>query len=128
MRIITEYPIIKNGRVVKNKFSNYAGTIPAWQQTQPSSENMAQKVLGGKSPIVTTGVESPKVTPEIKDSKLGKFLRKEIDIAKNVSKEEKTELPTQKIEGKGISNTTKIALIGGGSLVLVTLIYLITKK
>ena len=125
MRIITEYPIIKNGRVVKNKFSNYAGTIPAWQQTQPSSENMAQKVFGGKSPIVTTGVESPKVTPEIKDSKLGKFLRKAID---NVSKEEKTKLPTEKIEGKGISNTTKIALIGGGSLVLVTLIYLITKK
>ena len=125
MRIITEYPIIKNGRVVKNKFSNYAGTIPAWQQTQPSSENMAEKVYGGKPPIVMEGVESPKVTPEIKDSKLGKFLRKAID---NVSKEEKTKLPTEKIEGKGISNTTKIALIGGGSLVLLTLIYLITKK
>ena len=125
MRIITKYPIIKNGRVVKNKFSNAFGTIPAWQQTQPSSENMAEKVYGGKPPIVMKGVESPKVTPEIKDSKLGKFLRKAID---NASKEEKTKLPTEKIEGKGISNTTKIALIGGGSLVLVTLIYLITKK
>ena len=140
MRIITKYPIIKNGRVVANQdlFSNGDGDdgsylTPAWSSAPTPT---AQQVFNTPAPIVTTGTQAPKVTP--KSNQLTKSLGKKFDkkkIGKGVMdvlgafSSSKEEAPMPVVEQKKEMSTTTKVLIGvGGAAVLGTLIYFIVKK
>lgn len=148
MRIITKYPIIKNGRVVKNKefYSNgegdpvsitTTGNGTSWNTSFGTTSTPAYNPnQNAPKPIVTGGVSAPKVAP--KDTVTTKSLGKKFDkkkVGKGImsvldafSSKEQAPVATQEQQKKGMSTTTKVLIGVGGVAVLGTIIYLIAKK
>ena len=133
MRIITSYPIIKNGRVVANNcynttldYSSYAGTIP---KDSPLSKPFPN--------IVTPsgGASATKTAKDIDFESLGdkasagiKGLGKLIGLFKKPKRTAApTPAPAQMPENQGMTTGTKIAIGLGAVAVIGALIYFAKK-
>lgn len=112
MKIITSYPIIKNGKVVANGAYNSTLDYSSANGKDTNFEELGTKIGGIIQSVGSTaqtiksasqkGKQAPKAAPAPKET------------------------PAPKKEG--MSNTTKILIGVGGAIVLGGIIYIATKK
>ncbi len=123
MRVITAYPIIRNGKVIANKiaantlnFSSAAGDV---SKTSTGQAGKVQKARGAKAIDILS---------KAKEAGLGDAALKTISALRN-----KTEVPIKEevaivpVE-KGMSTNTKIAIGVAVAAVLGVTIYAVAKK
>ena len=107
MKIITAYPIVKDGKVIANKLA--ANTL------NYSSAN---------------GEKTKEFLQKAKEAGLGDAALKTISALRNKNKVAPAPVPVVVApqEPQGMSTTTKVLIAGGGVLLLGVLIYAATKK
>lgn len=116
MKVLSAYPVIvkggngRRGRNSRRKFSNASGDKP---KVDP------EKIKAG----LEKSKEYVDTAASLADTLKGIFRRDKSPAYTQPQYIEPTPAPKQ-----GMSNTTKIALGVGGAIVLLTVVYLITKK